>query len=393
MAMRERAGVDVGTIPAGYTYLGQFIDHDVTFDPTPLGGRRRRPGRTVNRRTPRLDLDSLYGGGPDVQPYLYEKDRRRRLLLAPGPPLDLPRNDEAVALTGDPRNDENTIVSQLHLLFARFHNRIADDLRSFEHARRRVLRHYHWIVLHDFLPRVLGNAWRGPREYFRPAGDPSIPVEFSAAAYRFGHSMVMPAYGIRPAPEVAPLIPEQGLSLFPDLQGNRKLEADRVIAWPRFFPLGPPPPQDSSAIDTRLAEPLFALPIRGERVLARRTLRRGIKLELPSGQTLAHTLGKPALDEGDLQLDAIEDPRIRDTLAHSTPLWYWILCEAQKAGGRHLGPLGALIVGEVLTGLIETDPRSYVNEDPAWKPGELGGTPGRFSMASLVRYAQGGEPF
>ena len=293
-------------------------------------------------------------------------------------------------MIGDPRNDENAIISQLHLLFARFHNRIADELGCFEKARRRVLRHYHWIVLNDYLPRVLGDSWKGPRKHFRPAGEPFIPVEFSGAAFRFGHSMVKPDYGIKRLPD-DPDDSGPTVDLFPDLEGFRKLESKREIVWERFFASGDRLPQDSSAIDTRLAEPLYELPFDDEPVLAKRTLRRGIKLGLPSGQTLASKLGVAALDEKDLLLDGIEEP-MRETLSRSTPLWYWILCEAQKERGRHLGPLGALIVGEVLAGLIETDPTSFVNMDPAWTPGILGGTPERFSMASLVRYAQGGEP-
>jgi len=164
----------------------------------------------------------------------------------------------------------------------------------------------------------------------------------------------------------------------------------REIAWERFFKLVPRDPQDSSAIDTRLAPDLFELPF-GEPVLARRTLLRGIKLKLPSGQALAAELGVPALDEKDLLLDQVPEPA-RDVLARSTPPWYWILCEGQKAGGLHLGPLGALIVGEVLVGLIETDPTSFPRVEPDWEPGALGGTKGHFSMASLVRFAQGGEP-
>jgi hypothetical protein len=389
-AMKARAGITQGTIPAGFTYLGQFIDHDITFDPTPFGGRSRRPGRTVNHRTPRLDLDSLYGGGPDVQPYLYEKLRPERLLLHPGPPLDLPRNDEKIALTGDPRNDENAIISQLHLLFARFHNRVADEFGSFTKARRIVLRHYHWIVLDEFLPAVLGAPFRGPRKHFRPKGEPFIPVEFSGAAFRFGHSMVRPDYGTKPLPEDENEPGPGPLSLFPDLEGFRALESVREIAWERFFKLVPRDPQDSSAIDTRLAPDLFQLPF-GEPVLARRTLLRGIKLKLPSGQALAEKLGVHALDEKHLLLDKVAEPA-REVLTRSTPLWYWILCEAEKAKGEHLGPLGRLIVGEVLTGLIETDPTSFVREEPGWEPGELGGTKGEFSMASLVRFAQGGEP-
>ena len=116
------------------------------------------------------------------------------------------------------------------------------------------------------------------------------------------------------------------------------------------------------------------------------------RIGLPSGQVLAHELGVPQLEEKDLQLEKVEDDRVRDSLAASTPLWYWILCEAEKGHGRHLGELGALIVGEVLHGLIASDPASFLGEEPGWEPGELGGTKGDFTMASFVRFAQGGEP-
>jgi heme peroxidase len=380
-------GVPQSSIPAGFTYLGQFIDHDITFDPTPFGAAQRDPDALVDFRTPRLDLDSVYGLGPDVQPFLYDRDAPAKLLLSEKPVLDLPRNAQDRALIGDPRNDENQIVSQLHLLFARFHNRLAGELGSLHEARRLLVRHYHWIVLHEYLPAILGAPFAGPRVHFTFAGDPFIPVEFSGAAFRFGHSMVRRDYGLRPLEEhVDPV------ELFPGLDGSQALTADREIFWGRFFPgLDAAPPQSSGTIDTRLAEPLFELRP-GEPVLARRTLRRGVKLGLPSGQALAEALGAPQLAEADLHLETVHDQHTREALAAATPLWYWILCEAQKAGGERLGPLGRTIVGEVLLGLIETDPGSYLVEDPGWEPGVLGGKKGEFPMASFVRFAQGGEP-
>jgi hypothetical protein len=334
--LESRKGVTQSDIPAGFTYLGQFIDHDITFDPTPFAAAQRDPRALANFRTPRLDLDSVYGLGPDVQPYLYDRDAPGKLLLTEAPCLDLPRNRQGRALIGDPRNDENAIISQLHLLFLRFHNRIVDELGSFEAAQRLVRRHFHFIVLREYLPTVLGGPFTGPREHFRFAGEPFIPVEFSGAAYRFGHSMVRHDYGIERIPPGG--IGPGAVPLFPDLEGFRPLVAEREIAWERFFKLAERDPQESSAIDTRLAPALFRLP-NGEPVLARRTLERGVKLGLPSGQDLARAMEVPALDEADLHLAGL-DARMQEALARATPLWYWILCEAQKAGGEHLGPLG-----------------------------------------------------
>ncbi len=384
----KKKGVKQSRIPAGFTYLGQFINHDITFDSTAFGAAKRDPSALVDFRTPRLDLDSVYGLGPDVQPYLYDQDSPGKLLLSLSqePVLDLQRNDQERAVIGDPRNDENAIVSQLHLLFVRFHNRLVDELGTFAEARRVVLRHYHWIVLHEYLPKILGATFTGPRVHFTFTGDPFIPVEFSGAAFRFGHSMVRRDYGLRPLEEdVDPV-------LLVDLDGSQALTSGHEIFWGRFFPgLADEPPQFSGRIDTELSEALFTLP-KGEPVLARRTLRRGVKLGLPSGQDLAEALGAPQLDEADLHLETVADRHTREALAAATPLWYWILCEAEKARGEHLGELGRTIVGEVLLGLIETDPSSYLVEDPDWAPGVLGGEKGAFPMASIVRFAQGGEP-
>src|SRR6266436_2330016 len=133
----ENQGID-----AGYTYLGQFIDHDLTFDPASSLQRQNDPDALVDFRTPRFDLDSVYGRGPDDQPYLYA-DGRHFLLgealtgRALGQALtanDLPRsrakvvdpNGQARAIIGDPRNDENIIVSQLQGLMLRLHNKLAN---------------------------------------------------------------------------------------------------------------------------------------------------------------------------------------------------------------------------------------------------------------------------
>ena len=381
-----KKGVPQSDIPAGFTYLGQFIDHDITFDPTPFGAAQRDPDALVDFRTPRLDLDSVYGLGPDVQPYLYDRHAPGKLLLSEKPVVDLQRNAQDLAVIGDPRNDENAIVSQLHLLFVRFHNRLVDEFGTYFEARRVLLRHYHWIVLHEYLPKVLGASFTGPRVHFTFAGDPFIPVEFSGAAFRFGHSRVRTDYGLRPLEDdVDPF------DLFPDLDGSQALTSEHEIFWGRFFPgLADDLPQFAGTIDTHLAEMLFTL-TKGEPVLARRTLRRGVKLGLPSGQDLADALGAPQLDEADLHLEKVADQRTREALAAATPLWYWILCDAEKAGGERLGELGRTIVGEVLLGLIETDPSSYLVEEPDWSPGVLGGKKGEFPMSSLVTYAQGGD--
>ena len=205
--------LDNPDIPAAYTYFGQFVDHDITFDTTSDLQRRNDPDRLENFRTPRFDLDSLYGRGPDEVPYLYDKDRSGKLLVGRGvnkakKERDLPRNDEDIALIGDPRNDENTMVSQLQLALIGFHNAVIGNkgAEAFLEAQRTVQWHYQWIVVHDFLKRVADarmvdeilERGRKPGEpllrFYEYEKAPFIPVEFSGAAYRFGHSMIRRAY-------------------------------------------------------------------------------------------------------------------------------------------------------------------------------------------------------
>jgi hypothetical protein len=377
-------------IPAGFTYLSQFVDHDLTFDPAPL----RRPGDPVNLRTPRLDLDSVYGAGPDAQPFLYDwagDPPGARMLVGAGAVEDLPRNKQGRALIGDPRNDENLIVAQLHLLFLRFHNAIVErlagsvpDAELFDRARTLVRRHYQWIVLRELLPLVAGEAVAAEalvaRRHFSPEPEPFVPLEFSGGAFRYGHSMVRPGYGLRALPPG--VFGQQALSIFPDLEGLRPLEANRVIDWERFFPLGEGQSaegvQRSMLLDTSIAAPLFALPDGGP-PLPERNLRRARKLGVPSGQAVAEAMRLPPLADERLHLDALP-PAVADELRAAMPLWFYVLCE----GGLHLGPVGGRIVAEVLAGLVAADPRSYLSEEPDWRPVELG-TGGRFGMADLIR--------
>ena len=393
-------------IPAGYTYLGQFVDHDITFDPTSSLDRLNDPHALVNFRTPRLDLDSVYGAGPVAQPFLYDKSSRElRLLVGDKKVRDLPRNQQDRALIGDARNDENAIVAQLHLLFIRFHNTVVDELiderqvpegERFEAAQRIVRWHYQWIVLHDFLERVVGEqmakAALSERRFFRWRREPFIPVEFSGAAYRFGHSMVRARYSIKRRAEGVKTL--QTFPLFPDLEGRGALEESHVIDWERFFELprapGQPRVQPSLAIDTRISAPLMRLP-EGDPVLPRRNLLRGRALGLPSGQDIACVMHEPPLTEEQLQLDEIDNAKLRDEIRASTPLWYYILCEAASERGgssAHLGPVGGRIVAEVLAGLVEGDPQSYLNLEPNWQPSELGGD---FTMADLVTFVEEAE--
>ncbi|MGB3239185.1 MAG: heme peroxidase family protein [Geitlerinemataceae cyanobacterium] len=384
-------------LPSGFTFFGQFIDHDLTFDPTSSLERHVDPESIENFRTPVFELDSVYGAGPEANPFLYE-GRTGKFLIDAGFPNDLPRNSVNVALIGDPRNDENLIVSQLHLAFLKFHNATIDRLgvdfekaQRFEEAQRLVRWHYQWIVLHEFLPSLVGREvveevlLRG-RRFYNWKNEPFIPVEFSVAAYRFGHSQVRPAFKINDRFE-APIFGAPGSN---DLSGNRRIDATRVVDWHNFFEIDGSTPQLSKRIDTTIASPLFRLPFIPPNMpsnpssLAQRNLLRHLTFSLPSGQAVARAMYLDPLTPGELA--DVADLNLG--MEYRTPLWFYILREADKrCGGQTLGPVGGRIVAEVFIGMLQGDRMSFLSQAPAWKP-TLGQQEGQFGIVDLLKFAQ-----
>ena len=377
-------------VPAGYTYFGQFIDHDITFDPASSLQRRNDPNKLINFRTPRLDLDCVYGRGPADQPYLYEPDGRFIIGKTTDSNLrDLQRNVNGRALIGDMRNDENAIVSQLQLAFLLAHNTLvgraaaAGSSDPFAAAQRTLRWLYQWVVWNDFLPRVTNPAvhdealtkvvkptgrvvWeRGLADVYSWSDQPFMPVEFSVAAYRFGHSMVRNAYQTnnphRHFGVFAPIFDNTPGASGDDLRGFRPVDKLNSLQWDWFLPMtssAGPFPQMARRIDTKLANALAFLHegVAGSpmNVLASRNLLRGIQFELPSGHDVAVKLGLTpmALDPGE-----------------PGALWFYVLKEAQVEPGNTLGPVGSIIVNAVFAGLLTGDPRSWFNVDPNWTPG------------------------
>jgi len=404
-------------IPAGYTYLGQFIDHDITFDPVSSLQRMNDPDGLHDFRTPRFDLDSVYGAGPNNDPYLYDQaSGGLKLLLGNNPEgeLDLPRNSQGRALTGDPRNDENIIVSQLHLLFLRFHNKVVDQLGGgtlsgdalFDEAQRVVRWHYQWVVVHDFLRRIVGEEVIDDiitaRPYVANPGvsvplneislrfyhweqQPFMPVEFSVAAYRFGHSMIRPDYRINTiVPNDIPIfVPAAHPGEFDDLRGFRPLPKNWTIDWSFFFETGDPTHlQHARRIDAKLAAPLVKLPGLHPAALAVRNLERGRALGLPAGQRVAAAMSIQVLTDDQLGAAAVATG-----FAGRVPLWFYVLKEAEVLNtGSRLGPVGGRIVAEVILGLLKGDPFSYINVAPSWTPDLPAATPGTFTIPDLVDF-------
>jgi Animal haem peroxidase len=438
-------------ISAGFTYLGQFVDHDLTFDPVSMLDRQNDPDALTNFRTPRFDLDSVYGRGPSDQPYLYDQERgvgptgEAGLLFLLGNAVsadrtfagpDLPRNVQGRALIGDPRNDENLIVSQLHSVMLRFHNKMLERVSAetgltgndlMKEAQRRVRWHYQWVLIHDFLPRIVGQEmvdavfpttqvlmWGADRKlhkvkrrtpdlkFYRPRNNAFMPVEFSVAAYRFGHSMVRPIYRFN---SKIPRVPIFSANVAPtnleNLNGFRPLPPEWGFEWQFFFELGGNPTnqpmQKAYRIDQQLVNPLGSLPAAvatNPSSLAQRNLLRGLRLGLPSGQTVARAMDVHPLADSDLRVGPRGEAQrplaeFGSDFRDNAPLWYYILREAEVFhDGNQLGPVGGRIVAEVFVGILDNDRLSYQSVNPLWKP-ELASGDGRFGMAELIRFATG----
>jgi hypothetical protein len=467
---KDGADDEESGISSAYTYLGQFIDHDITFDPSSSLMRQNDPDALIDFRTPRLDLDSVYGRGPDDQPYLYGPDKE--LLLgsplagqALGRPIanaqDLARAANERALIGDPRNDENAIVSQFQGLVLRFHNNFRRDnpTLTFEQVQQQVRFHYQWVVTHDFLRRVVSARVlehvlphlfarkaqanvidkRPNLRYYKPVHSAFMPLEFAAAAYRFGHSMVRPGYRLND--QVAP-IPIFPLSTLPagcpqpvdDLRGFRAMNPHWAIDWARFIDIEKRPAglEDDSAdarsqrtqlaykIDPSLVDPLSNLPVSvtgtnpgAFKSLAARNLVRGWRMRLPNGQSIARAIGVDPLDDADILIgsasdDAADIPaitKISVRFEDNCPLWTYVLAEAahgfrtkpesevvrtsdgdKKIDTPKLGDVGGTIVAETFAGMMLDDRNSFWNLWPKWEPhSALGGR--EFDLRRFIAYA------
>jgi hypothetical protein len=465
-------------IPAAFTYFGQFIDHDLTLDPTSnLHGRPLTEDeltQLVNFRTPRLDLDCLYGRGPSDQPYLYERDG---LHLVEGMPMtgnphdrksvDIQRAPNGRALIGDPRNDENRIVAQLQSMMVRFHNKMADRAQrlakqsgheaTLADVQNQVRWHYQWAIVHDFLPTivqadVLAEVFPGRTDdpattddqptfrvpYLRerhtnpPAGEPLLalmPVEFSVAAYRFGHSMIRPIYRLNQTIERRQIFASSS-DPAGDLGGMRPIPSDWALDWQYFLdvehrghaaggthngndPL-PRTPQYSYKIDTSLVNPLAHLSkiiADNPRSLPERNLLRGVAFSLPTGEQVAQAMGLTPLTPAEILIGkATKDPADPhasiDTIGSGaftgrTPLWTYVLAEAWATSWAargdivdlddvpvRLGPVGGHLVAETLAAFLVSDPNSYLYQHEFGPDAQLRHGNG-FGLAEIVNTALG----
>jgi hypothetical protein len=318
---------------------------------------------------------------------------------------------------GDPRNDENLMIAGLHCAHILFYNRVLGELggldlsrfpaaqgadlsnpyTQFLLARQVTLWHYQWLLVNEHLPQIAGQAMvndvlqNGNRFYNPPPGDAFMPIEFGAAAYRFGHSMVRPSYranftsgtGDSPSPTANPFFglvfdaTEQNFSGpintdRDDLLGGYP-GARRYIGWQTFFDFGDGQVKNNKKVDTTISSVLFTLPGPAiaphtqtmPTVLPQRNLLRQLTWSLPSGQTVARAMGLGPLSRADLaDIAAVYSP-----FGANTPLWYYVLAESKAmADGLNLGPVGGRIVTETLIGLLRADPSSYLSAYPRFTP-------------------------
>jgi heme peroxidase len=368
------ADASLGSEAAGWPFFGQFVAHDITADRSALRSHVD-PSRLRNARSPQLNLECLYGDGPVGHPFLYQRADPAKLLTGAGG-LDLLRNAEGTAIIGDPRNDSHLLVSQMHLAFVHAHNACVDRARAagipedavFESAARELRWNYQEAVVAEFLPTLIGfdmidSIRREGRRFYRPSRDTFIPLEFADAAYRYGHSQIRQRYTINDEVQPVPILP--------DLMGFRPVTAQWQVDWRLFFDVeGHPPAQRAKRIDGRLVSALIALPVAMTGAtsvdefhsLAVRDLERGQGVGLPSGEAVAAVMGEEPLTPDEVGAN-------RAGWAGETPLWFYILREAAvRCDGNQLGPIGGRIVGEVLLGILETDPDSVLHAPEDWQP-------------------------
>jgi hypothetical protein len=424
-------------VPTVYTFFGQFVDHDITLETVSNDIRciseKCRPKpislfevalKIQNFQSPNLDLATVYGGNAqrDGEKMLIDEVVITRVPCNMKDPFhDLPRGPKSsdfrkdrVALIGDTRNDENLIIAQLHVAFLRAHNTLVEKGHCYEEARKLIRQHYQWVVLDDFLYRVADPyivdsvREKGPRFFTPPADSFFTPLEFTVAAFRFGHSKVRPGYvQFNEINLVGDFIRLFHFTLSSGAMGGfPNLPSDWVIDWTKF--VNPTADNHNSrAIDTLLADPLSSLkqeggePLEHEVNLAIRNLLRGYILRMPTGQAVADAMGFTPLTDKEIAdiPSVVQRPEQLEVLRDSgfltrTPLWFYILAEAAHYDcrvehrclkGQHLGPVGSTIVAEVLYGILQNTTDSILS-DPAWRP-TIGEKPGEFKLPDLLKLA------
>lgn len=420
-------------IPAGYTYFGQFIAHDVSFDSSKgIPSGCVEPAQIANDRSEGLVLASIYGQGPESPDrHLFADDgvslrlgRERRSNRMRG--HDLPRDETGRAIIADERNDETVAIAQTQVCLMAFHNRVAEFLKArakaepvrFSDVRKMVVQHLQSAVLHDYLWRLVPDeiyfdVVNNGRKLFHPHGlkrgdRVELPVEFTHAAFRFGHSMVRAQYRWNKTIAFSTL--EQFLQNTARNGGNefQQLHPDWVVDWRNFLDFsgiaGIEARKDinfARKIDTALTDLLAGLP-EGERAhgeppnLATRDLLRGRSVKLPTGQEAARQCHRDfgvyvgqlvAGDFANINNENLKSVLRQHGFDQQTPLWLYILAEAElEQVGERLGRLGGRVVMEVLHAVLEASDLSILGSQD-WRPVLPSHRSDRFDLPDLVAFS------
>lgn len=423
---------DFSQIPAGYTYLAQFVDHDISLDSQSRKApwERINPLNSFNERVPVFDLEQLYGADAAESSKYLEIDSAYLKLGKTSVPqgstskqsflLDLPRRRDKKADIYDSRNDENLLIAQTQVAFATFHNTIVAKLQNndltdvkelYKQAREQTIRHYQNIILKDFLPRILNdsleNILTNGHIFYKlsPTDKIYIPLEYSVAAFRTGHSMVRNFYQLN-------LAKRQTLSDVTEFTGNgelgnqKSLPSDWLINWNLFYDL----PQTEAEktkfnnalkFSTKISSALGDMRGKGlssfsrDSSLAAFDLFRGHLFGLPTGQELADEIGLTPLDSLLIEQCLVElnATSLVNAFKTETPLWFYLLAEAQKTqNGEKLGEMGSRIIAEVFVELIKRSPSSILDQGEPLKYNfpsatePFYGTNGQFGMKEMLSF-------
>lgn len=386
----------------GYTYFGQFIAHDVLEATNP-----KCRSRFV---TPQLNLDSLYGD------FNYG-NKWRTLFHANGKFVhnqddqhDLVRAADGKALIPEQRNDENVIIAQLHVFWQRVHDAIVESESlntnleiAVGSARRKTILTFQLLTLTDFAPLIFTDLvydqyFKNHRTYLEPRVS-GIPLTFSRAAFRFGHSLVRQNYRLNQN--------QSSEDLKDLLQGNRsdrRIPATMAINWELFF-TDKHGENTSFLVDPVITTTMENVPncepatqeinIASQNLMAGAILGSGHDLvqsllAQPNGLTMASDLALSPLQDLGPPFKGLDGMTIQEL-----PLWPYILLEAsQVSRGFRLGPLGSIICAETFRWMIESSSISiykkgqFNSADVMRAMGEWGrtlfGSEEEISMARLI---------
>lgn len=412
---------DNTTVTAGFTYFGQFITHDITYE------------HLINKNyKPSLNLRSVYDDGKETElsctkkkDSSQEKVENREMILKvrkiSDGRFDFFREKNGDALVSDCRNDQHLIIAQMHLVWVRFHNALIDYLRDikkiplaelYKTAREIAVFHYRWLILNQYCklllcdPSVISDLLASTNNFklFKAELMPQLMAEFTHAAMRIGHTQVQNSYVINNKHNASHTLfsGESG-----GLLGGRCLD-QLEFDWEVFFWMKKEVRHMnfSSLIDLKVIKQMQILQLPGQASLDRLNL---IRLDLEKSKDLSNFVNSVSKSNLKIYNAATfweswqEKGGVRPMQSEEgLPLWLYFMFEAEKEGGIKLGPLGSQIIAEQIVWTIRQDPflsgKDYSNESKDilevfqdnWFKNYVGGLenglPIRFSIQHVIHF-------